>query len=92
MIELPKDSIEKQRVLQKVALALKKGVNYTDEQMDTLIEAVRINNCPLVKQELVKFGYVRKDGNGYWLLKDTLGEKEVNKLKAEQDKFMIRKF
>lgn len=92
MIELPKDSIEKQRVLQKVALALEKNINYSDEQMNNIIETARIDNPNLVKQELVRFEYVRKDGNGYWLLKDNLSREEVDKLKAEQEKFMIRKF
>jgi hypothetical protein len=92
MIELPKDLMEKQRVLQKVALTLKKGVNYSDTQMTTVIENARVNNTPLVKQELVRFGYVRKDGNGFWLLKDTLDKGEVDKLKEEQERFVVRKF
>ncbi|MBL7147362.1 MAG: DUF2087 domain-containing protein [Nanoarchaeota archaeon] len=88
MITLPKNDLKKQEILQKIAKKVEKNKNYTEEQVNKIIESFNVEDSTLFRRELVNFNYLGKDSYKeiYWLKKYILSEDELVKIESNQKK------
>ena len=88
MISLPKDDLEKQEILKKIASKFKKSRRYYEEEVNERIKSFDVYDYVLIRRELVNFGYLGKDSykGKYWLIKKELSKKDLKNIKKTQKK------
>jgi len=86
MITLPRDDLQKQEILHKIAKAFKQGNNYTEPEVNAIVKSFSVDDHILFRRELVNFNYLGKDSYKgiYWLKKDTLSDEELKRIKRNQ--------
>lgn len=86
MITLPRDDVEKQKILSKIAKTFEKGTQYTEDEVNAIINSFDADDYVIFRRELVNFRYLGKDSykGTYWLIKSELSEEELEKIKARQ--------
>lgn len=91
MLALPKDDLEKQRILEKIAEKFEPGKKYAEQEVNEIIKSFDVDDYALFRRELVNFNYLGKDSykSTYWLKNKTLSGEELEKIKSTQQK--IRK-
>ena len=88
MITLPRDDLEKQEILQKIAKKFEKDKEYSESEVNEIIKSFDVDDYTLIRRELVNFGYFGKDSyrSVYWIKKFELSKEEKEKIKANQGK------
>ena len=86
MIMLPKDDVEKQKVLGMIALKFELNKEYEESEVNKIIISCDVDDHVLIRRELVNFGYFSKDSYKgiYVLKKQSLSEEELNKIRNNQ--------
>ena len=92
MITLPRDDLEKQEVLSKIAKKFSKDKEYDETEVNEIVKSFDVDDYPLFRRELVNFNYLGKDSYKgiYWLKKTALSKEELEKISKNQGK--ISKF
>ncbi|MBN2052991.1 DUF2087 domain-containing protein [Candidatus Woesearchaeota archaeon] len=87
MISLPRNDIEKQKILVRIAQKFKLGRNYPEQEVNDIIHSFDVDDHVLFRRELVNFNYLGKDtAKGiYWLKKNKLSEEDMTRIKANQE-------
>jgi hypothetical protein len=88
MIILPRDDLEKQPVLSKVAQSFEKDRLYTEQEVSDLIKSLDVDDYVLFRRELVNFNYFGKDSYKgiYWIKTHELSEEALQKIARVQSK------
>jgi len=92
MIVLPRSDVLKQEILQKIAEKFEKDKEYTEQQVNEIVDSFDVDDRTLVRRELVNFNYLGRDsGKGiYWLKKSALSKEDLAKIKANQERMVKR--
>lgn len=61
MITLPKDDLEKQKILTKIAQKFEKDKEYDEQEVNKIIKSFDVDDYCLFRRELVNFNYFGKD-------------------------------
>ncbi|MFA5176195.1 MAG: DUF2087 domain-containing protein [Candidatus Nanoarchaeia archaeon] len=87
-LTLPKNDVEKQEILEKVAKKFEKGKEYSELEVNEIIKSFDVDDHAMFRRELVNFNYLGKDtGKGiYWLKKDSLTKEELEQIKKTQSR------
>lgn len=87
MITLPRDDLQKQRILSMIAHRFERDKDYMDEEVNDIIKSFDVDDYILFKRELVKFNYLGKDHykGTYWVEKFKTLTEELKKMKKNQD-------
>ncbi len=82
MIIFPRNDLEKQKILEKVASKFEKGKEYSESDVDAAAKSFEVDDYSLVRRELVNFGYLGRDPlkGIYWLKKEKLSKEEIDKI------------
>ena len=88
MIILPKDDLEKQKILSKIAKKFEKNKEYNEMEVSNIIKSFNVDDYVLFRRELVNFNYFGKDSykGTYWVKKYELTDEEIQKIKLNQEK------
>ncbi|MBU1198967.1 MAG: DUF2087 domain-containing protein [Nanoarchaeota archaeon] len=88
MITLPKDDLEKQEILKKIAAKFEEDKTYSEDEVNEMIKSFDVEDHVLIRRELVNFNYLGKDSykGEYWLKKKELSEEELEKINENQGK------
>ncbi len=88
MITLPRSDLEKQKILQKIAAAFEENRNYSEEEVNKVIQSFNVDDFVLFRRELVNFNYLGKDtGKGiYWIKQKKLDDKKIKAIKNNQER------
>ncbi|MFH1916783.1 MAG: DUF2087 domain-containing protein [Nanoarchaeota archaeon] len=88
MITLPRDDVQKQEILARIASAFDKDRNYSEQEVNEKIRAFDVDDHTLIRRELVNFGYLGKDtAKGiYWVKEHKLDKQAIEQIKATQDR------
>ncbi len=88
MLTLPRDDLEKQQILEKIAQKFESDKKYTEQEVNEMIKSFDVDDYALFRRELVNFNYLGKDSYNsiYWLKKAKLSEEELQKIKSTQQK------
>jgi hypothetical protein len=86
MITLPKDDVEKQKVLGLIASKFELKKEYQESEVNKIIISVNVDDHVLIRRELVNFGYFSKDSYKgiYVLKKQNLSKEELDKISNNQ--------
>lgn len=88
MITLPKDDLEKQKILTKIAQKFEKEKEYDEQEVNKIIKSLDVDDYVLFRRELVNFNYLGKDSyrSIYWVKKYELSKEELQKISKNQSK------
>ena len=88
MITLPRDDLEKQKILTKVAQKFEKEKEYDESEVNDIIKSFDVDDYVLFRRELVNFNYLGKDSyrGVYWVKKHELSKEELDKISKTQSK------
>ena len=88
MIILPRDDLEKQEILSKIAKKFEKNKEYDEMEVSEIIKSLDVDDFVLIRRELVNFNYFGKDSYKgiYWVKKHELTDEELQKIKSNQEK------
>lgn len=88
MITLPRDDLEKQKSLSKIAQVFKKDKEYTESEVNELIQSFEVEDYVLFRRELVNFNYLGKDSYRavYWVKTYELNKDELARIGKTQSK------
>ena len=88
MIILPRSDLEKQKILQKIAAAFEENRNYSEEEVNKIIQSFDVDDYVLFRRELVNFNYLGKDtGKGiYWLKQKKLDNAKIKAIQNNQER------
>ena len=88
MITLPRDDLQKQKILTKIAQKLEKEKEYDESEVNEIIKSFNVDDYVLFRRELVNFNYLGKDSYKgiYWVKKHKLSEEELEKIGKTQSK------
>ena len=88
MITLPRNDLKKQEILQKIAKKFKKDKEYSEQEVNEIIKSFDVDDCTLIRRELVNFNYFGKDSykGVYWLKKERLSKEELDLIKKNYEK------
>ena len=80
MINLPKDDLKKQDILQRIAKKFEKNKEYSEKEVNKVIKSFDVDDHVLIRRELINFNYLGKDSyrDIYWVK-----DKRLNKDKLE---------
>ena len=86
MIALPRSDLEKQKILQKIAEKFEANRNYSEEEVNKVIQSFDVDDFVLFRRELVNFNYLGKDtGKGiYWLKQKKLDNAKIKAIQNNQ--------
>ena len=86
MITLPRSDLKKQEYLQMVAEKFEKDKEYSEPEVNDMINSCDVDDHALFRRELVNFNYLGKDtGKGiYWLKTKTLSKEELDKIASNE--------
>ena len=92
MITLPKDDLEKQEILSKIAKKFEKNKEYNEIDASEIIKSLDVDDYVLIRRELVNFNYFGKDSykGTYWVKKYELTDEEKQKIKRNQERILKR--
>lgn len=88
MITLPRDDLEKQKILTKIAQKFEKEKEYNESDVNEIIKSFDVDDYVLFRRELVNFNYLGKDSYRgiYWVKKHELSKEELDKIDKNQSK------
>ena len=88
MITLPRDDLEKQKILTKIAQKFEKEKEYDESDVNEIIKSFDVDDYVLFRRELVNFNYLGKDSyrGVYWVKKHELSKEELDKIGKTQSK------
>ena len=88
MITLPRDDLEKQKILTKIAKKFEKETEYDESEVNEVIKSFDVDDYVLFRRELVNFNYLGKDSyrGVYWVKKRELSKEELDKIGKTQSK------
>ena len=88
MITLPRDDLEKQKILTKIAQKFEKEKEYDESEVNEVIKSFDVDDYVLFRRELVNFNYLGKDSYRgiYWVKKHELSKEELDKIGKTQSK------
>lgn len=88
MITLPRDDLEKQKILTKIAQKFEKEKEYDESDVNEIIKSFDVDDYVLFRRELVNFNYLGKDSyrGVYWVKKHELSNEELDKIGKTQSK------
>ncbi len=88
MKDLPKDDLEKQKILQEIAIKFEKDREYSEVEVNEIIKK-DFEDFALIRRELLNFGYFGKDSHKsvYWVVKYKLSSEELAKISKNQKGF-----
>jgi len=91
MITLPRDDLNKQEILQKIAKKFKKDREYPEQEVNEMIKSFDVDDHVLFRRELVNFNYLGKDSHKgiYWLKSSRLNQDQIEKIGRNMN--MIKK-
>ncbi|MFC1697337.1 DUF2087 domain-containing protein [Nanoarchaeota archaeon] len=86
--DLPRDDLEKQIILKKIMEKFEFDKIYNEMEVSEIIKEF-FSDFPLIRRELVNFGYMQRDPykGEYQVIKKELNQKDLDKIKGNQDKF-----
>ena len=86
MISLPRNDLEKQEILQKIATKFEGSKEYSEEEVNQIIQSFEVDDYVLFRRELVNFNYLGKDSYKgiYFLKKKLLSKEDLSKIGANQ--------
>ena len=87
MISLPRNDVEKQKILGTIAAKFEMNKKYHENEVNEIIKSFDVDDYVLIRRELVNFNYFGKDSakGEYWLKKKELSKEELEKIKANQE-------
>lgn len=93
MIKLPKDDLEKQEILCKIAKKFEKNREYSEQKVNEIIKSFDVDDHVLFRRELINFNYLGKDSYKgiYWLKKTSMSNEEKEKIKLNQENMKLKK-
>jgi len=85
---LPRDDLEKQKILQELAEKFEKDRNYTDGQVNRIIKDFDTEDHVLFRRELVNFNYLGRDSYKgiFWVKTHKLSQEQLDKIGKNQSK------
>ena len=88
MVTLPRDDLEKQKILTKIAQKFAKDKEYDESEVNEIIKSFDVDDHVLFRRELVNFNYLGKDSyrGVYWVKKHELSKEELDKIGKTQSK------
>ena len=88
MITLPRDDLEKQKILTKIAQKFENDKEYDESEVNEVIKSFNVDDYVLFRRELVNFNYFGKDSyrGVYWVKKHELSKEELDKIGKTQSK------
>jgi hypothetical protein len=88
MISLPRNDVEKQKILTKIAQKFSKDKTYPETEVNDIINSFDVDDHVLFRRELVNFNYLGKDTEKgiYWLKKKELSNDDLSKIKNNQER------
>ena len=88
MISLPRDDLEKQDILAKIAQKFEKNRVYSEPEVNQIINSFAVDDYALFRRELVNFNYLGKDSykGTYWLNKQKLSKEDLDRISKNQSK------
>ena len=88
MITLPRDDLEKQKILTKIVHKFEKEKEYDESDVNEIIKSFDVDDYVLFRRELVNFNYLGKDSYRglYWVKKHELSKEELDKIGKTQSK------
>ena len=88
MITLPRDDLEKQKILTKIAQKFENDKEYDESEVNEVIKSFNVDDYVLFRRELVNFNYLGKDSyrGVYWIKKHELSKEELDKIGKTQSK------
>ena len=86
MISLPRNDVEKQKILAKIAQKFSKDKTYSETEVNDIIHSFDVDDHVLFRRELVNFNYLGKDtAKGiYWLKAKELSKEDLSKIGINQ--------
>jgi hypothetical protein len=86
MISLPRNDLEKQKILTKIASKFEPGKTYPEQEVNNIIHSFDVDDHVLFRRELVNFNYLGKDSakGEYWLKKKELTKEELARIGKNQ--------
>jgi len=80
---LPRDDLEKQKILEEITRKFKEGKKYSEQEINEIINFFEVDDIELFRRELVNFNYLGKDSYKgiYWLKKKELSKDELERIK-----------
>jgi len=88
MLTLPSDDLEKQDVLVVVMQQFAVKREYTEEEVNELLQFCEVDDIALFRRELVNFNYLGKDSHKgvYWVKQKVLSDEALEKIGKNQTK------
>ncbi|MFH0870470.1 MAG: DUF2087 domain-containing protein [archaeon] len=91
MITLPRDDLKKQEILRVIAQRFLENKEYSEQEVNEIIDSFDVDDHTFIRRELVNFNYLGKDTSKgiYWLKNTALGNDELGKIRDTMNR--IRK-
>jgi hypothetical protein len=88
MLKLPRNDLEKQDILSKIAEKFEEGKNYSEQEVDKIIQGFVVDDFILFRRELINFNYLGKDSYKgiYWLKTKKLSKELLEKISINSAK------
>jgi hypothetical protein len=82
MISLPRDDLEKQKILRVIVRKFEDGKIYPEQEVNEIIKSFDVDDHVLIRRELVNFNYLAKDSykGTYWLKTKQLSQEQFDKI------------
>ena len=79
MMILPRDDLQKQKVLQEVMEEFSDEYTYTEEEVNRILKDLDVDDYVLFRRGLVNFGYLGRDPykGTYWVIRFRLSHEEL---------------
>ncbi|MFT4308921.1 MAG: DUF2087 domain-containing protein [Candidatus Woesearchaeota archaeon] len=86
MIKLPRDDLDKQKILSMISRKFNVGRIYQESEVNDIIISFDVDDYVLIRRELVNFNYLYKDSykGVYWVRKHELSNEEMNNISKTQ--------
>jgi len=87
MTSLPKEDLEKQKLLKKIAAKFIENKKYSEDEVNRIIKSFGVDDHVIIRRELVNFNYLGKNSykGEYWLKKKELSKEELERIKKNQE-------
>ncbi|MFH0978730.1 MAG: DUF2087 domain-containing protein [Candidatus Woesearchaeota archaeon] len=88
MITLPKDDLKKQEILQKIINKFQEDTEYSEQEVNDVINSFEVEDYALIRRELVNFGYLAKNSyqGVYWVLTKNKTAEKLKKIRQNQER------
>ena len=83
MLSLPKDDLDKQKVLEKVMKKFDDKRTYNSSEVSKILRSFDVDDFVLFRRELVNFGYLSKDSyrDSFTVIKKSLSREDLENIK-----------